>query len=267
VVLTTVADTSTPIPAGSTPVNFRCLTVPQATPQGDVVFFGSNCGSTGSLFVEQQFNRMAFNGWSPRDSDILTKNRGSFYGAENVNPGIWRWGQDGSLAEVCNFETTIPDGQPGEAFIAFSDPGVSIEGTAAFVGLGNNGSYGVFKAHRTGPLSLVAGRQTEVPGYPGYTFQNIPNVPSVGPSGEVVFFGSATSEIAGVFAEDPDTGVLSSVINYDTEVAGRELLYIGFGTQAYSNGLAATYMVLNDTTCGIWNLPVTQTRAVPTELI
>merc|ERR1711998_515594 len=129
--------------------------------------------------VEAQFNKLAFSGRNKgvtRDSDILTKNRGSFYGAENVNPGIWRYGQDGSLSEVVNFETTIPDGQPGEAFVAFSDPGVALDGTAAFVGLGNNGSYGVFKGSPGASLSLVAGRQTEVPGYTNYTFQSIPNV-------------------------------------------------------------------------------------------
>jgi hypothetical protein len=268
VVLTTVADTSTPIPAGNISVNFRCLSVPQATPQGDVVFFGSNCGSTGSLFVEAQWARQAFSGWTPRDSDILTKNRGSFYGASNVNPGIWRYGKDdGSIIEVVNFETTIPGGQPGESFVAFSDPGVSLDGTAAFVGLGNNGSYGVFKGSRSKPLALVAGRQTPVPLYSDYTFQNIPNVPSLGPQGEVVFFGAATSDIAGIFAEDPENGVLSTVINYDVQVEGQPLLYVGFGTQAYSNGVAAAYMVLNDTTCGVWNLPVTHSKAVPTELV
>jgi hypothetical protein len=268
VVLTTVADTSTPIPAGNSSVNFRCLSVPQATPQGDVVFFGSNCGSTGSPFVEAQFNKLAFSGLMPRDADILTKNRGSFFGASNVNPGIWRYGKDdGSIIEVVNFETTIPGGQPGEAFVAFSDPGVSLDGTAAFVGLGNNGSYGVFKGSRSKPLALVAGRQTPLPGYPDYTFQNIPNVPSLGPQGEVVFFGVATSDVAGIFAEDPDTGVLSTVINYESQVEGQPLLYIGFGTQAYSDGLASAYMVLNDTTCGVWNLPVTQSRSAPLELV
>jgi len=265
-VLTTVADTTTAIPAGNVSVNFRCLSVPSATPQGDVVFFGSNCGSTGSISVEAQFNKLAFSGRNTRDSDILTKNRGSFYGATNVNPGIWRRGPDGSLVEVVNFETTIPGGQPGEAFVAFSDPGVALDGTAAFVGLGNNGSYGVFKGSRNKPLTLVAGRQTEVPGYPGYTFQSIPNIPSLGPNGEVVFFGACTSEIAGVFAEDPDTGDLSTVINYDAMVEGQPLLYIGYGTQAYSNGVASAYMVLNDTTCGVWNLPVTHTKS-PTELV
>jgi len=265
VVLTTVVDTATPIPKGNVSVNFRCMSVPQTTPQGDVVFFGSNCGSSGSPMVEAQFNKLAFSGKNTRDSDILTKNRGSFRGATNVNPGIWRWGTDGSLAEVVNFETTIPGGQPGEAFVAFSDPGVSLDGTAAFVGLGNNGSYGVFKESRAKPLSLVAGRQTPMPGYENHTFQNIPNIPSVGPQGEVVFYGAATSEIAGIYAEDPITGALSSVITLDAQVEGQGLLYIGFGTQAYGNGLAAAYMVLEDTTCGIWNVPVTQTP--PTELI
>lgn len=263
--LTTVADTGTPIPAGNTSVNFRCLSVPQATPQGDVVFFGSNCGSTGSLFVEAQWARQAFVGWNPRDSDILTKNAGSFYGS-NVNPGIWRYGQ-GSIVEVVNFETTIPGGQPGEQFVAFSDPGVALDGTAAFVGLGNNGSYGVFKGSRNKALSLVAGRQTPVPGYPGYTFQNMPNVPSLGPQGEVVFFGAASSDVAGIFAENPDNGELSTVINYDTPVEGQPTLYIGYGTQAYSNGLASAYIVLNDTTCGVWNLPVTHAKSLRTDLV
>jgi hypothetical protein len=267
VVLTTVVDTNTPIPAGSTTVNFRCMSAPEATPQGDVVFFGSNCGSTGSPFVEAAWNARAFSGLMPRDSDILTKNRGSFFGATNVNPGLWRYGKDGSLSEVVNFETTIPDGQPGEAFIAFSDPGVGVDGTAAFVGLGNNGSYGIFKGSRNGPLSLVAGRQTIMPGYSPATFQSLPNVPSVGPDGEVVFFGLATSEMAGVFAQDPDTGALSTVINYETKVEGQSLLYIGYGTQAYSNGLASAYMVLEDTTCGVWNLPVTHAKSISTQLV
>lgn len=266
ITLTTVADTSTTIPAGDGTAHFRCMTVPQATPQGDVVFFGSNCGSTGSQMVEAQFNKNAFFGWNPRDMDILTMNRGSFVGGAHTYPGIWRYGE-GTIIEVVNFETTIPGGQTGEAFVAFSDPGVALDGTAAFVGLGNMGSYGVFKGSRSKPLVLVAGKQTEVPGYPGYTFQNIPNVPSLGPSGEVVFFGSVNSYIAGIFAEDPKTGELSSVITYEDEVDGQETLYIGFGTQAYSNGLASAYVVLNDTTCGVWNLPVTHSSSSRTDLV
>jgi len=260
VVLTTVADTSTPIP--STSVNFRCITVPQATPQGDVVFFGSNCGSSGSAMVQAQFNKLAYSGLNPRDMDILTKNHGSF-GGSNVNPGIWRYGQ-GTIVEVVSFATPVPGGQSGEAFVAFSDPGTALDGTAAFVGLGNNGSYGIFKGSRAKPLSLVAGRQTEVPGYAGYTFQNMPNVPSLGPNGEVVFFGSVNSDIAGIFAEDPVTGALSTVINYETLVEGQETLYVGFGTQAYSAGVASAYIVLNDTTCGVWNLPVTHASSLTT---
>merc|ERR1711998_219907 len=97
------------------------------------------------------------------------------------------------------------------------------------------------------------------------TFQNFKMVaPSVGPRGEVAFL----DVIAGVFAEDPDTGVLSTVINYDTRIDGQGILNngkgIGFGTQAYSNGLASAYIVLENTTCGIWTLPVTQTKSVPT---
>jgi len=164
--------------------------------------------------------------------------------------------------EVVHFQTTIPDGQPGERFVAFSDPGISIDGTAAFVGLGDKGSYGVFKGSRRKPLSLVAGRQTPMPGYNGMTFQNIPYVPSVGPDGEVIFFGSASSEHAGIYAEHPATGTLSTVINYNDKVENQELIYIGYGAQAYSAGLASAYMVLNDTTCGVWNLPVTHSEMV-----
>jgi len=264
VVLTTVADTATAIPSSN--ATFRCMTVPQATPQGDVVFFGSNCGSSGSAAVEAQFNRLAYIGSNPRDFDILTKNRGMFFGGSNMRPGIWRYGQ-GSIIEVVSFQSEVPDGQPGEAFVAFSDPGVALDGTAAFVGLGNNGSYGIFKGSRAKPLALVAGKQTPVPGYDGYTFQSMPNIPSLGKDGEVVFYGAVTSEIAGIFAEDPKTGALSTVINYDTEVDGQETLYIGFGTQAYSNGVAAAYVVLNDTTNGIWNFPVTHASSLPTQLV
>lgn len=258
--LTTVADTSTAIPTkGNVSVNFRCLSVPQSTPQGDVVFFGSNCGSNTSPLIQAQFSKQAFWKGKPRDHSSLTKNNGPFVGASHVNPGIWRWGPSGGLVEVVNFETTIPHGEEGESFVAFSDPGVGLDGTAAFVGLGNAGTYGLFKGNRNKALTLVAGKQTPVPGYPSYNFSNIPNVPSIGPKGEVVFFGAATSSVAGIFAEDPNTGALSTVIDYDTLVEGKELLYIGYGAQAYSNNLASTYMVLNDTTCGVFNLAVTHT--------
>lgn len=266
VVLTTVVDTATAIPAGNTSVNFRCMSVPQATPQGDVVFFGSNCGSSGSEIVESQWNKLALFGDTLRDAAILTKNRGSWLGGTNVNPGIWRYGQ-GSIIEVVNFESTIPSGKDGEAFVAFSDPGVGLDGTAAFVGLGNQGTYGLFKGNRNKPLKLIAGKLTAVPGYPNNSFQSIPNIPSIGPQGEVVFFGSSTSDVAGVFAEDPVTGELSTVINYDTQVEGQPTLYIGFGTQAYSDNVASAYIVLNDTTCGVWNLPVTHASSLPSQLV
>merc|ERR1712166_979946 len=109
--------------------------------------------------VQAQFDKLAYYIDKPRDQHALTKNYDQFVGGSHVHPGIWRWGASQGVIGIVNFESTIPGGQEGESFVAFSDPGVGLDGTAAFVGLGNAGTYGLFKGNRNTALKLVVSKQ------------------------------------------------------------------------------------------------------------
>merc|ERR1712226_1212198 len=156
------------------------------------------------------------------------------------------------MGVVVGQNTTIPGGESGEEFLAFSDAGVGADGTVAFVGMGENQSYGIFKDSGAGLVSVV-GNQVEVPGYPGCKFASFPQVPSVDASGEVVFFGQHNEKIAGVFSSQSG-GSFGTLLTYDDKVDGQDTIYVGYGGNAVSGGKAAIYMVLDDAnvTNGVW---------------
>lgn len=244
-----VVDTSVTIP--NTDVNFVCISNPKVTTTGTVMFFGSHCGhSSASSMVEQQFNNNMLYKSEPVLKHALTGNRQ--VGVGSVHPGLWQ-AQGGKITEIVDENTQIPGGVSGESFAAFSDAGVGYDGTVAFVGLGTNGSYGLYKrSPGASGLTMVVNNQVDVPGYSNCPFRNIPQVPSVDADGNVVFFGLCDSKTAGVFAET--SSGLGTLLTYDDKVNGYSTIYVGHGTNAVSGSKAAVYIVLDDpsVTSGIW---------------
>jgi len=246
--LEVVADNTMKMPGFG--ASFTCLNGPAVTQAGDVIFFGSQCGSNGaSQMVTNQFNNLVMYKTEPVLKHALTKGRQ--VGAGTTYPGLWRWSA-GALSVLVGQNTTIPGGQSGEEFLAFSDAGVGIDGTVAFVGMGEGATYGVFRDSGAGLVSVVS-NQVEVPGYPGCNFASFPQVPSVDETGELVFFGQCNEKVGGVFASQPD-GSFGTLLTYDDKVDGQDTIYVGYGANAVAGGKAAVYMVLDDrnVTNGIW---------------
>lgn len=154
--------------------------------------------------------------------------------------------------------TQVPGGSSGETFVAFSNMGLGIDGTGVFVGLGNNGSYGIYRVDSETQVSLVVDKKVLVPGSSDCYFANFPEVPSVDSAGQVVFFGQCNEKVGGVYHEGSN-GKLGTLISYSDKVDGSETIYLGFGTNAVSGNKASIYIVLDDAavTNGVWafNVP------------
>jgi hypothetical protein len=247
-----VVDNSMTMPdSGAT---FKCISGGRVTNEGDVIFFGSQCGSTGaSQMVTNQFNNLVMYRTEPVLKHALTKNHQ--VGVSNVHPGLWRY-SSGSISVVANDLTAVPEGVSGEEFWGFSDAGIGVDGTLSFVAMGTEGSYGVYKTNGTG-LSIVANNKMDVPGYSNCKFANFPQVPSVDSDGNVIFFGQCNETIAGVFNQLSGGG-FGTIITYDDKVDGYSTIYVGYGSNAASGGKAALYIVLNDykVTNGVWAFDV-----------
>lgn len=250
--LSKVADTSTTIPGTS--LSYKCLSVPRVTAQRHVIFFGSHCGSTGaSQMVQNQWSNLALYDDQPVSQHPLTSHRDVSVGVSVLSPGLWR-AAEGAIAAVASDQSVVPDGNPGESFVAFSDPGVGIDGTVAFVALGDNQSYGIYKVRTDGGVEVVANNRMEVPGFPGCNFANFPQVPSIDAAGNTVFLGKCDSSVGGVFYEDGDA--LGTVLNYNDTIDGVPLVYVGYGTNSYSANRAALYLLLENSSNGIWTFDI-----------
>jgi hypothetical protein len=201
--------------------------------------------------VQAQWNGQAMYQDTIVTQHALTRTRQ--VGAGVLNPGIWRFAE-GALEAVADDMHDLPSGGPGERFQAFSNPGVGVDGTTVFVGLGNNNTYGIFRQRLGQPLELVVSRNDDVPGYEGCKFSNFPQVPSVGEVGDVVFFGQCDSEVAGVFYEagSGSDGYFGTLINYDDTIEGQNITYVGYGTNSYSANRVAMYLLLQNGSNGIW---------------
>jgi len=227
---------------------FKCITSPAVSQTGDVVFFGSQCGSSrASEMVTDQFNNLVKFKGEPVSQHALTKHRQ--VGVPDLHAGVWRWSA-GTILALANENTQVPGGPHGEGFMSFSQPAIGIDGTVGFVALGNNGSYGMYKTTSSG-LAVIANKQVAVPGYED-KFQNFPQPPSFDKNGNAVFYGQSTAKIAGVFAET--SSGLATVLNEDDLIGGYNTVYVGFGANAVSTDKAAVYLVLSDSdsTNGVW---------------
>merc|ERR1712137_420095 len=184
-------------------------------------------------------------------------------GVSNLHAGLWRAANGNIICVVCE-GTTIPDGEDGEKFIAFSDAGLGLDGTVAVVGLGSNGSMGIYKDTGASSLTVIANKKVSVPGHSDCNFSSFPQVPSVDANGKTVFFGECNSQVGGVYSETSDYGTYGTLIDFDDKVDGFDPIYIGFGTNAVSGTTAAFYMVLDDSqeSNGIWAFQVPSTDSV-----
>lgn len=223
---------------------------------GGVIFFGSNCGSSESPRVQQQMDSQTPFRSHLRASHCLFKDREQGFGSSAVHPGIWRAGPgEEGLSAVAGDGVPVPGGSANETWFAFSNPTMTEDGTVAFVGLGSNNSYGIFKCRRWWEeLRRVVDTETDIPGYAG-VFYDFPNPPSLTRRGEVVFYGLQSSAVGGVFAET-EGGDLATVLNFDDQVEGQGTIYLGFGPNACAGRRAAMYAVLANYTYGVWTFDV-----------
>eukprot|EP00929_Paragymnodinium_shiwhaense_P025868 TRINITY_DN15541_c0_g2_i1.p1 TRINITY_DN15541_c0_g2~~TRINITY_DN15541_c0_g2_i1.p1 ORF type:complete len:523 (+),score=108.16 TRINITY_DN15541_c0_g2_i1:93-1661(+) len=258
-------------------LDFLCVSSPQVSPQGEVIFFGSHCGmSAASPIIARQQARNSHFRTQRYQGHCLTTQWLGLGRAEEVShvfPGIYRakqaahlarGRQAGELLVVADSITAVPGGVAGETFEAFSAAAMGAEGTVAFVGLGTNGTMGIFAQPSGGKLRAVA--TTVAPGPAGVLFGDFPSVPSVGPDGMVFFYAVSGGGLGGVYAETAVAGAdgrsnLEALLNTNDEIEGQGIIYIGFGSSAANAGsatdaksLAAVYVVLENTTDGIWTL-------------
>lgn len=252
-----VVDTAVSIPGTPDAALFGCLSGPTVRRNGHVSFFGSNCRSTHvSQMVTAQMNNLFMYQTQPVLQHALT--RGRQVGQSSLHAGLYHWTGGSSYFTVANDMTQVPGGSSGETFVAFSNMGLGIDGTGVFVGLGNNGSYGIYRVDSETQVSLVVDKKVLVPGSSDCYFANFPEVPSVDSAGQVVFFGQCNEKVGGVYHEGSN-GKLGTLISYSDKVDGSETIYLGFGTNAVSGNKASIYIVLDDAavTNGVWafNVP------------
>jgi len=266
VVLTTVADTDTIIPGFG--VNFNFMSAPHVSRQGDVVFFGAHCGQgkSAAKMVSSDCGEFLMSHEAlPTDREV-NANWASQDAVAPVGAGLWRLVPGAGLEAVVNVNTPIPGGTSGEAFRAFSDPVVGYDGTVAFIGRGNAGSYGMYKRPLgASSLTVVANNQMDVPGYTDRVFKSFPHLPSIDEIGQLVFFGQCDATVGGVFYEDlSQHRGLGTILNYEDQIEGVNIIYIGFGKKAYSGGKASLYLVLdnNATTNGVWTFDAPRSGVV-----
>jgi len=205
--------------------------------------------------VTAQMNSLLMFQTQPVVQHALT--RGRQVGQSSLHAGLYHWTGDASYSVVANDLTEVPGGKVGETYRAFSNMGLGLDGTGVFVGLGTNGTYGIYKVLNEKMISQVVDNQVVIPGSSNCTFTNFPQVPSVDHSGRVVFFGQCSDEWGGVYSEGTD-GNLGTLISYKDQVDGVGIIYLGCGTNAASGNKAAIYMVLDDAavTNGVWTFDV-----------
>ncbi len=193
---------------------------------------------------------------------------------DHVRPGVYSAPLRGGsgLQVLANWNSKVPGGGANETFVAFSDPAVSPEGTATvFIGEGSQ-TLGVYVAV-TGAaggrsrLCKVADITDVAPGSGGVTFSDFPETPSVS-GGDVVFYAVLANSNSGVYVAkgaaaacaagdkvDQKTSMKPVITNSDS-IAGLPIVYIGFGPNAYYNGQALIYVVLENNDLGIYSVKV-----------
>jgi len=254
-----VVDNSASIPG--TQALFRCISAPRVRRNGAVSFFGSNCGGAQvSPMVSAQMNSLLMYQTQPVLQHALTSGRQ--VGQSSLHAGLYHWTGGDSFSIVANDQTEVPAGKVGETFSAFSNMGLGAEGTGVFVGLGTDGSYGVYRVLNETDVSLVVDNKVIVPGSSNCTFSSFPQVPSVDAAGQVVFFGQCNDLVGGVYHEELD-GNFGTLVDYSDKVDGANLIYLGLGTNAVAANKAALYMVLDDAavTNGVWTFDVPTTES------
>jgi len=243
---------------GAPHLDFRCVSSPQVSPQGQVVFFGSHCGTNAAESSSIAFQRShnTFFRTQRWQSHCLKQHSWSFSGlVDHVFPGIYR--SSSQLEVVADSNTAMPGGGKGETFSAFSSPAIGAEGTVSFVGLGTNGTMGIFAQANGGRLRSVV---TTASTMGSMSFGDFPYVPSVGPDGLVFFYAVSAGGLGGIYAEtaaSKEDHSVEQLLSASDTLDGQSISFIGFGTAAADaggNDALAVYLVLGNGTDGIWTL-------------
>jgi hypothetical protein len=171
--------------------------------------------------------------------------------ADHVFPGVFSRALRGALQTVASSATVVP-GSVHTSFQAFSAPSIGGDGTVAFVALTSIGE-GVY-ARSDSVLRSIANVSTPLPEAAGtHTFGDFPYAVSVGADGRVLFYADAPLAYSGIYSETKGGG-LQAELTQANSVNGQGIVFIGLGASAYdeASDSFATYLVLEDTTDGIW---------------
>jgi len=235
-----VADSNTLMPGTSS--YFNCVGSQAVSMTGVVAFFGSNCTTE-----SKKGKRLAHS-----DSLVHSNDLYPF-----VFPGIFKWSHHTGIMTVASAATKVP-GSVKDQFQGFSDPAIGSDGTIAFIAL-TNGGRGVFASSPRDVLTTVAATSQSVPGAVGQVFKGFPFLPSVGTDGVVLFFAYASGGYSGVYSgvlpmSDSTSWSVLPELTLQDQVMNQSIVYIGFGTNAYSTkaNVFATYLVLKNDLDGIW---------------
>jgi len=244
---------------------FGCLEDPQVVAPSDghsaaVAFFGSNCASP-----LKAPNRM-----------VRTRHASAHaLKVDDLDPGVWMaelpiQSSTWKVKSIADGKTPVPGGKDGETFVAVSSPGGG--GTSsrmvAFVGLGNQGTMALYVMLPGGALHTVAKVGDTVSSASRITFNDFPEPPSVDGT-RVAFLAHTSDDGQGVYVWDgaslmaagqspsalaSPSSLYTKVVSSDTKVGSASVTYIGFAKDSLRLSRVAVYMVLSNSTYGIYNV-------------
>jgi len=252
-----VASTATVLPDPKGPDTFGCLEDPQLVRPQDgfstaVAFFGSDCGHS----IEAK-GRMFRTRHSQSHALKVGQIHAGIWLAQRAVSASGAW----SILPLADKTIPVPGGTTGETFFALSAPGTAgaSSSVVGFIGLGNNGTLGVF-AWSDGKLQVVAIAKRD--GSCGLLFSDFPEPPSVHGS-RILFLAGLSDGSSGVFAVDLSSSedgswqlprfTYQAIITEDTKLDGDATIdYLGFGRDAIYGDTSAVYMVLSNGTYGVF---------------
>ena len=163
------------------------------------------------------------------------------YGDDPV-PGIFVATVGSSdVVTVATSATPVPNGHDGELFVSFSDP-VFDGDTVGFLGLGAEGSFGLYKSSISSntALSVVVDTKTPVPGGDGF-FGDIPQTPSL-VDGTFLFHVGAGAGSTGIYSATSNKDIVPHVTFMDS-IGGKDIVYMGIQTGSFNGDVFSFYAV------------------------
>ena len=247
-----IIDTNTPMPDHKH--NFECLSGPSYA-RGKIAFFGSHClsGVLGAVPPAFRSERMVRS--RSASSHALHDN----YGDDPV-PGIFiaTLGSK-NVTTVATSATPVPNGHDGELFVSFSDP-VFDGDTVGFLGLGAQGSFGLYKSSISSntPLSVVVDTKTPVPGGDGL-FGDIPQTPSL-VDGTFLFQAGAGGGFAGIYSATSNEDIVPHITFMDS-IDGKDIVYMGTQIGSFNGDVFSFYAVTDIDVIGQGSVSAGRRRA------